>query len=32
MKGKILVVDDDKSMEKMLKDVLEMEGYIVSMF
>ena len=30
MKGKVLVVDDDKSMVNMLKDVLEMEGYVVS--
>ena len=27
MKEKILVVDDDKSMVNMIKDVLEMEGY-----
>ena len=26
----VLVVDDDKSMVNMLKDVLEMEGYVVS--
>lgn len=30
MKGKVLVVDDDKSMVNMLRDVLEMEGYVVS--
>lgn len=29
MKEKILVVDDDKSMVNMIKDVLEMEGYFV---
>lgn len=31
MKGKVLVVDDDKSMVNMLRDVLEIEGYIISM-
>ena len=30
MKEKILVVDDDKSMVNMIKDVLEMEGYAVT--
>jgi len=30
MKGKVLVVDDDKSMVNLLKDVLEIEGYLVS--
>lgn len=30
MKGKILVVDDDKSMVSMIRDILEMEDYIVS--
>ena len=29
MEKRILVVDDDKSMVKMIKDVLEMEGYRV---
>lgn len=29
MNEKVLVVDDDKSMVKMIKDILEMEGYIV---
>lgn len=30
MKEKILIVDDDKSMVNMIKDVLEMEGYAVT--
>ena len=30
MQEKILVIDDDKSMVKMIKDVLEMENYIVN--
>lgn len=31
MKEKILVVDDDKSMVNMIKDVLEMEGYYLQL-
>lgn len=30
MQEKILVVDDDKSMVKMIKDILEIENYIVN--